>query len=89
MNSIIIENFDYDLIVRLKKWVEYSGCFFEVEVKEIFCVVLIESEENFLYFVDKIKECFFYFGDIEILIIFRDFLWEIFNFEDWYDCILY
>lgn len=42
-----------------------------MEVKEIIGVVLIESEENFLCFVDKIKEGFYYFGDIEMLIIFK------------------
>ena len=64
MNSIIIENFDYDLIVRLKKRAEYSGRSLEAEAKEILRVVLTESEENSLHLADKIKERFSHFGDI-------------------------
>ena len=82
MNSIIIENFDYDLIVRLKKRAEYSGRSLEAEAKEILRVVLTESEENSLHLADKIKERFSHFGDIEIPIISRDPLRGIPNFED-------
>ena len=82
MNSIIIKNFDDDLIIRLQKRAEYSGRSLEAEAKEILRVVLTESEENSLHLADKIKERFSHFGDIEIPIISRDPLREIPNFED-------
>lgn len=49
MNSIIIENFDYDLIVRLKKRAEYSGRSLEAEAKEILRVVSINRKRRKLF----------------------------------------
>ncbi len=82
MSSIIIENFDDDLIVKLQKRAEYSGRSLEAEAKEILRAVLIENEENSLNLAAKIKERFCDFGDFEIPIISRYPLREHPNFED-------
>ncbi|NES04104.1 MAG: plasmid stability protein [Okeania sp. SIO2F4] len=82
MSSIIIDNFDDDLIVRLQKRAEYSGRSLEAEAKEIIRAVLIENEEYSLNLVAKIKQRFSHFGDFEIPIRSRDPLRELPNFED-------
>ncbi|MEB3343586.1 plasmid stability protein [Okeania sp.] len=82
MNSIIIDNFDDDLIVRLQKRAEHSGRSLEAEAKEILRAVLTKNEENSLNLAAKIEQRFSHFGDFEIPIISRDSLREIPNFED-------
>ncbi len=82
INSIIIDNFDDDLIVRLQKQAEYTGRSLEAEAKEILRAVLTENVEYSLNIAQKIKQRFYHFGDIEIPIISRDPLGEIPNFED-------
>ena len=80
MNSIIIDNFDDNLIIRLKKRAEYSGRSLEAEAKEILRVVLTENEENSLNLAAKIEQRFSHFGDFEIPTISRYPIREITNF---------
>ena len=54
MSSILIENLDDDLIIRLQKRAENNGRSLEAEAKEILRAVLIENEEYSLNLAAKI-----------------------------------
>ena len=81
MTSIVIQNLDNDLKVRLQKRAEERGHSLEEEAKEILRIALTENAEQPVNLAFAIERRFANFGDFEIPTIPREPMREPPKFE--------
>ncbi|MDY6781553.1 MAG: plasmid stability protein [Cyanobacteriota bacterium] len=85
MATIVIENLDDNLKIRLGERADYYGRSLEEEALEILRAALTENDENSLNLAVAIGRRFARFGDIELPTISREPLREPPHFEELHD----